>query len=98
MKSDFEKGRIGLSILFLFVAIISNLCIWFKFLGSNLFSSPYNYILIILWILGFLMSIVGITKAISTNDDNDAELYSKLSIVWTVVFLQSPLILLSLIN
>lgn len=98
MKSDFEKGRIGLSILFLIVTVISNLCIWFKWLGSNLFSSPYNYILIILWIFGFLMSIVGITKAISTNDDNDAELYSKLSIVWTVVFLQSPLILLSLIN
>lgn len=97
MKSDFEKARIGLSLIFLVVAIIANLVIWFKWGFSNLFGWSYNYIFITMCIIGFVTSISWIIKAIHTEND-DAELYTKLSYVGTAIFLYSHLLALSLIN
>lgn len=98
MKSDFEKARIGLSLVFLVVAIIANLVIWFKWGFSNLFWWSYNYIFITMCIIGFITSISGIIKAIHTENDDDAEIYVKLSYVGTAIFLYSHLLALSLIN
>lgn len=90
----FEKIRMTLSIMLFVIAVATSVFVLNKFWFSKLFSSVESYILLFVWVLGFWTSVVWITKTIFSKKDDDTEVFMKFGIIWTIIFLQTALLLL----
>ena len=92
--NTFEKIRITLSIMLFIIAVATSAFVLHKFWFSHLFSSVESYILLFIWVFGFWTSVVWIIKTIFAKKDEDSQVFMKFGIIWTIIFLQTALLLL----
>lgn len=98
IMNTFEKIRMTLSIMLFIISVATSAFVLNKFWFSKLFSSVEYYIMIFVWMLGFLTSVVWMTKTIFAKKGDDTEVFMKFGIMWTIIFLQCALLLLHYCN